>query len=312
MAILKSQFESHLEIWAKNNGVSDLIHNGDVFVVVDKYNKQLVKRPISKEHIEKLSAADKEKLEKMKTSLPSEDVYFSIVFDKRNGVFLIRKKTPIQNMLNIWAIIMIAWALYRWYFQTSMPLWFDEFIAKPFVFILPIYLYIVKIEKKNFFSGVSLNIPLPAKQLLTGIIIGVIFFATGLLSFYMREKSFTLSTLLSHLTTPLWLIIIVSAATSISEEIVSRGFVLKRLYQDSKNMYTSAFFASILFFFMHIPIFFTNQNIVGSALLQIMATDFLFSFAVSFLYIQSKNLYLPIIVHALYNVSIYLFSTSQS
>jgi membrane protease YdiL (CAAX protease family) len=311
MAKKTSQFDLRLKKWAAENGVEDLIKDKEVFVVVDKYNKPIESGKISQNRTEKLSAAHKQKLEILKSKLPYETLYFTVVFDKRNSVFLIRKKTPIQNVLNIWAIIMIVWALYRWHFQTFLPIWVDEFIAKPLVFITPIFFYITRVEKKKFLEGVTLNKPLSPRSLSVGVVIGVIFFVTGFLSFYLKQQSLSISSILSQLSTPVWLIIIVAIATSISEEIVSRGFVLKRLYEDSKNMYSSAFYASVLFFFMHIPIFFTNQNIVGSALLQIMATDLLFSFAVSFIYLQSKNLYLPILIHEIYNISIYLFSTSK-
>ncbi len=202
------------------------------------------------------------------------------------------------------------WALYRWYFQTSLPLWMDEFITKPLVFILPIYLYIKHVEKKKFLHAVSLHRPLSKKSILTGVVIGIIFLVTGLISYYMKSQTLSMLTILSSLKIPLLMIILVSFATSISEEIVARGFVLKRLYEDSKNIYTSVIFTSILFFFMHIPILFTNENIVGPMLLQVMVTDLLFSFAESFLYLETKNLYLPILIHALYNISIYLFSAA--
>lgn len=311
MAKKTSQFDVHLKKWAVENGVEDFIHDRSIFVLVDKYNKPADSHKLVTSSIEKLPSSKKQHLDTLKTKLPFENMYFAVVFDKRNSVFLIRKKTPIQNVLNIWAIIMILWALYRWHYQTSLPIWVDEFIAKPLVFITPIFFYITRIEKRKFLEGVTLNKPLPTKYIYTGIAIGIVFFITGFLSFFLKEQSLSIQSVLSHLSTPLWLLIIVAIATSISEEIVSRGFVLKRLYEDSKNMYSSAFMASILFFFMHIPIFFTNQNIVGTSLLQIMATDLLFSLAVSFIYMQSKNLYLPILIHALYNISIYLFSTSK-
>ena len=64
-----------------------------------------------------------------------------------------QKTSPTQKALNVWAIVLIIWALYRAKFRTDLPIWFDEFIAKPAVFILPIYYYISRYEKKNFFSG---------------------------------------------------------------------------------------------------------------------------------------------------------------
>jgi membrane protease YdiL (CAAX protease family) len=96
-------------------------------------------------------------------------------------------------------------------------------------------------------------------------------------------------------------------ATGISEEILSRGFVLKRLYEDSKNILTSSFFASILFFFLHVPILFTNIKLTGNLLLFFMVTDIILSLFNSFVFLIRKSLFLPIFIHALYNITLLLF-----
>ena len=100
---------------------------------------------------------------------------------------------------------------------------------------------------------------------------------------------------------------VIALASSFSEEILSRGFILKRLYEDSGNMISSTFIASFLFFFLHIPILFTNPNIYGVGLIQVMITDLVLSFTVSLLYLQRRNIIVPILLHAFYNLSIYLF-----
>ncbi len=304
------QFDLMLEHWAKQNDVESLLKKTGVFVVVDKYNKPIESDIIPKSDIKDLPHTERNRLSVIKKKLPYENTYFSIVFDEINHLFLVRKKTPIQTMLNVWALVIIIWALYRWYFRTSLPNWFDEFIAKPIVFIGPIYYFITHFEKKSFFEGVNLDKKITSKSFLSGIILGLVFFLSGLLSYFFKHHSLSLQTIFSHLPSPIWLIVLISFATSISEEILSRGFVLKRLYEDSKNIYTSSLYTSVLFFFMHIPILFTNDKIIGVVLFQVMLTDLLFSFAVSFLYLETRSLYLPILIHALYNISIYLFSSS--
>jgi len=57
-----------------------------------------------------------------------------------------------QKMLNVWAIILIIWSFYRATFKMNLPVWFDEFIAKPMVFLFPIYWFITKLEKKTIFK----------------------------------------------------------------------------------------------------------------------------------------------------------------
>ena len=218
-------------------------------------------------------------------------------------------KKPIshtQKMLNVWAIVLILWSMYRTYFKTELPVWFDEFIAKPFIFLIPVHYFITKIEKKNFLEGVDLTKKHIQTDFLIGLGSGLLFLISGVTAFVLRHMSWP--NFLDLFAPGLFLYsVIVAFASSITEEILSRGFVLKRLYTESKSTVSSVFLASFLFFFLHIPILFTNPEIRGMMLLQVMLTDILLSFAVSFIYLQRKNLIIPILIHAFYNLSIYLF-----
>jgi len=66
-----------------------------------------------------------------------------------------KKVTPTQKALNLWAVILIVWSIYRTYFK--LPEWFDEFIAKPLVFVLPVLVYIRSVEKKEILSSLFIN-----------------------------------------------------------------------------------------------------------------------------------------------------------
>lgn len=218
-----------------------------------------------------------------------------------------KKEIPqLQRSLNVWAIILIIWSVYRAYFRTDLPIWVDEFIAKPIVFILPVYYYITKIEKKKFFDAIGLSGSRLGYEVIVGIIFGLIIFiaaglgqATKLQRLLFNPQTIFTSKFLTFLS--------LSFATSISEEILSRGFILKRLYAQYANIFTSSFFASILFFFLHVPILFTRTHTQGIALLLIMGADLIFSFAVSVIFLQRKNLIAPIFIHAFYALGLYLF-----
>lgn len=212
--------------------------------------------------------------------------------------------SPAQKALNLWAIILIVWAVYRANFK--MPEWFDEFIAKPLVFILPVYFYIKNIDKKNFLESILIKPKQITKDIILGLGIGGIFFTTAIFANFIKfhrlfsvDGTFTLKNIL--------FIVVMALATGISEEILSRGFILKKLYDESKNIYTSSFFASILFFFLHVPILFTNAKIVGNILILFMATDLILSLVNSFIYLDRKSLVLPILIHAMYNISLTFF-----
>ena len=187
-----------------------------------------------------------------------------------------------------------------------MPDWFDEFFAKPAIFILPVYFYIKNIEKKDFLSEIYFKRKLIIKDLFLGLFIGGVFFGSALLANYFKFKKLIFFSQTLSFTNIAWFFLL-ALATGISEEILSRGFVLKRLYEESKNIYSASFFASVLFFFIHVPILFSNLKITGNLLLMFMATDIALSLVLSFVFLSRKSLTLPVIIHTLYNLAIILF-----
>lgn len=211
-----------------------------------------------------------------------------------------------QKVLNLWAIILIIWSIYRSRF--SFPEWVDEFIAKPLVFVLPVYWYIKKIEKRDFFFSLWLKPKNFFKDIYLGILIGSLFTLFALISNYVKHGRFSFTqTILSTTSSKWWFVFFIALATSFSEEILSRGFILKRLYEESKNIYSSSFISSILFFILHIPILFTNIKLTGNLLLLFMATDLILGLANSFIFLERRSLILPILIHAFYNITIALY-----
>ncbi|OQY66262.1 hypothetical protein B6D29_02920 [Microgenomates bacterium UTCPR1] len=215
------------------------------------------------------------------------------------------KITPTQRALNLWAIILIVWAGYRTYFR--MPEWFDEFIAKPMVFVLPVFYYIKKFEKKSLSEGLNLRLK-PSDflcDLVDSLIIGGVFLFTAVFGLYLREKKLILVSNFPGME-KFFMIALTALATGVTEEILSRGFVLKRLYDESKNVLGATFFSSILFFFLHIPVLFVNPKINGNMLLIFLVTDLFLSMISGLIFIQKKSLTAPILIHAFYNIVISL------
>jgi len=209
-----------------------------------------------------------------------------------------------QKALNLWAIILIVWSIYRANFH--MPDWFDEIIAKPLIFVIPVYYYITKIDKDKFLSAINFKPKSVFKDIFIGLAIGFIFIISALAANYLKTNKPAFS-IQSISISRILIICLLALATGISEEILSRGFVLKKLYEESKNIITSSFFASILFFFLHVPMLFTNLKITGNLLLMFMATDIALSLSLSFLFLARGSILLPILIHAFYNIVIALF-----
>jgi len=216
------------------------------------------------------------------------------------------KRDTNQRMLNYWAIILIIWSIYRFNFPYQKD-WIDEFIAKPLVFILPVYYYVRRYEKEDFFKALNWKIEAPFKDYALATLIGLVFLSTVIFSNLLKIGKIGFS--VNNLNfAAIILTIGITLATSISEEILSRGFVLKRLYEKSKNMLTSSFLASVLFFFLHVPMFFTNAKIAGNMLVFFIAIDLILSLANSFIFLERKNLTVPILVHTFFNLTFYLFA----
>lgn len=213
------------------------------------------------------------------------------------------KTSSTQRVLNVWAIILIIWSIYRATFKTDLPVWFDEFVAKPAIFVLPVIWFIGK-EKKNFFKSTDWHLKTLPSDLILGGVVGIIFLLIGYIGMVSRTHrlvgpSLPASSLLS--------MAVLALATSVSEEILSRGFILKRLFQESHNWLNSIGISSVLFFILHVPILFSAAQVNGAVLLQVMVTDILLSIAISLLYLDRKSLTLAIIIHLFYALSMSLF-----
>lgn len=211
--------------------------------------------------------------------------------------------SPTQKVLNVWALILILWSLYR--VQFTFPEWFDEFVAKPLIFIGPVAWYIRKYEKKTFFSSLWIDKKKAVKDIYLAIIVGILFIIVAFIPIFIKTGSFPFFEKGSfiywdHLVSFIPIVL----ATAISEEILSRGFVLRALYEESNNIVSATFIASVLFFILHIPILFTNLKLTGHTLILFMITDLILSFANSFIYIGRRSLILPILIHALYNLTL--------
>jgi membrane protease YdiL (CAAX protease family) len=215
--------------------------------------------------------------------------------------------TSSQKALNLWAIILIVWSVYRAKFR--MPEYIDEFIAKPLVFVLPVYYYIRKIERKEFFPSIYFDLKHKKllKDLVFGLTAGGVFVVSAVLANSIKMGKITFLSGQMIDSQSLMVIFLTAIATSVSEEILSRGFILKRLYEESKNIYTASFLGSILFFFLHVPILFTNIRITGNLLLLFIATDMVLSLVNSFVFLERKSLTLPILIHAFYNLTLVFF-----
>lgn len=205
-----------------------------------------------------------------------------------------------QKILNIWAIVLIAWSFYRVTFKSDLPIWFDEFIAKPLVFLFPLYLYITRTEKKSFLKGIGFSKKNLYADVALGGIIGFLFIAVAFLARIIKGLPFPTFPISPE--SIIWILSTFMAAAI--EQILSTGFVFKRLSEESKNIFRPFLISAILFFFLHIPVLFGADKISGSTLVQMLILNTIISITTSVVFTMRKNIISPIIVYALYLLSL--------
>lgn len=213
------------------------------------------------------------------------------------------KKTTLGPIFHLWAWILLAWSLYRYFFK--LPEWVDEFIFKPMVFVAPVIWYVVKREKQkldtlgitknNFFTSVYI-----------GLGLGVVFAIEGLVTHAIKYGKFDVTPIAAFQQYGFFLIIL-SLATAFSEEVLSRGFVFNRLYEKTKNLAYSSILSSMMFMLLHVPILVTSTKLQGMTLILFFVTDFVLAMANSLLYYNTGSLVAPILVHIFWNMTVALY-----
>jgi membrane protease YdiL (CAAX protease family) len=211
--------------------------------------------------------------------------------------------TAVTPIFRLWAWILLVWCLYRYFFK--LPEWADEFIFKPLVFVAPVIWYVRKKEKqslatlgitwRNFFTSVYI-----------GLGFGVVFALEGLVAHAVKYGTWDVTPIAAFQQYGFFLIIL-SLATACTEELLSRGFVFNRLYENTKNLMYSSFVSSVMFVLLHIPILVTMTKLQGTTLVLFLVTDFVLAIANSLLYYNTGSLVAPILVHIFWNMTVALY-----
>ena len=181
-------------------------------------------------------------------------------------------------------------------FQANLGIWVDEIFAKPIIFLVPTYVFITRFEGKHFLKSIGLKVKSIWRELAIGGLMGSVFFLAMVL---LSDAQFFVDKKLIQ-----WVILALITATT--EVLLSQGFVLERLLKDSKNVITSCIYASVLNFFLNVPLLFTTSGLTGELLIKVLVMQLSLNLALSFLYAYRRSVYAPIIIKAMYLLSVYL------
>lgn len=204
-----------------------------------------------------------------------------------------------KKILKIWVVVLIFWATYRFLFK--LPEWVDELLIKPLVFMLiPFGIAGSKTlpgfeKKKSVFEDVVI-----------GAAVGFVFAFTALMANKLKHGTFLFSAVLPFAGSGIFFYLFLSLATSVSEEILGRGFFFN-FFKKRWSIFLAATFSSLLFLTLHLPIVFTNLHLTGVTLATFLTSVFLLSMVNCYLYENRGSLVLPILVHIFWNMTIALY-----
>ena len=211
---------------------------------------------------------------------------------------------PVESTYHVWGWIVLAWAFYRYFFH--FPEWLDEFIFKPLVFVAPVLWYVRTREKRQLTS-----LGFMSKNLFTSIYIGVgfgfVFALEGLAANAIKYGRLQIVPIDAFAQYGMGTLLLLSAATAFSEELLSRGFVFTRLLEGKKSLLAAALISTLMFVVLHIPILAFSLKLQGVALLLFFVTDFVLGFANALLLYNTGSLVAPILVHIFWNMTVALY-----
>jgi membrane protease YdiL (CAAX protease family) len=222
------------------------------------------------------------------------------------------KKKPVRmhpvtqpgTVFRLWAWILLAWGLYRYFIK--LPEWTDEFFFKPIIFVLPVVWFVLSKEKRTL-ESLGLTGKKFANSVYIGLGFGMMFALEGILANSIKNGTLTIRPIAALAENGLIPLLIISLATAFSEEVLNRGFIFKRLFEGTKNIYYSVGLSSLMFVFLHIPILVTSTHLNGSMLLLFVVTNLIIACINSLLFVSTGSLVAPILVHIFWNMTVALY-----
>lgn len=171
---------------------------------------------------------------------------------------------PLAGIFRTWAWILLIWSVYRYFFH--LPEYVDEIIFKPLVFVVPVFFYVLRIEKRPL-SSLGLTKENFFPSLYAGLGIGFLFALEGLIANIVKYGTLTINPI-EVFKEYGFMLIVISLATAFSEELLGRGFLFSRLYEKTKeNLIYAACYSTLMFMALHVPILLTSLKFQGVTLI---------------------------------------------
>jgi len=215
-----------------------------------------------------------------------------------------REEISIKHVVSLFSFIFAFWSLYR-YFPEILPMWAEELILKPIVWLIPTFLLVLVVEKEKLAS-----LGLTKKNLTLafywGIGLGVVFAAEGLLTNIIKYRGLHLPAV-GYSPFVLVGLVLLSLVTAFSEETVFRGYIFTRLWRLWQNEWLANLLSAFLFALIHLPIGVFVLGYAPIVMLAYLFFVFVFGFGAAFVFARSENLLAAVLMHVFWSWPIILF-----
>lgn len=201
-----------------------------------------------------------------------------------------------QKALNVWGIVLATWAIYRSTIGVNAPILFDEVLFKPLLFVGPVLWYIKTIERASIAQGLWIRTRhLPRELGITLLIASPLMILLGYSLVYATPV----------IARPqLMIYVFVALGMTVSEEVLSRGFIARHMWQEKHNIFVTIAQASLLHMFLRIPRMMTTPELFGGKLMAFIVAESILSVVLTALFLWRKNL-LPVLgVRYLYTLTL--------
>lgn len=222
------------------------------------------------------------------------------IFDK----IFHRQKLSLKHVFALFSFIFIVWSFYR-YLPEILPLWVEELILKPLVWLLPTFWLVKRVERQSF-SSLGLTKKNLFPSIYWGVGLGLVFALEGLLTNIIKYKGLNLVSL-GYSSTAFFGLFLLSLVTAFTEETVFRGYLFHRLWQIWQKEWLANIVSSFLFVLIHLPIGIFVLGYNPMVMLAYLFFVFIFAFGSAFVFGRTQNLLASILLHVFWSWPIVLF-----
>jgi membrane protease YdiL (CAAX protease family) len=174
-----------------------------------------------------------------------------------------RPSLNIDHVYQVWGWIALVWAFYRYYVR--LPEWADELMFKPLVFAVPVLWFVRSFERRSW-GSIGITTKQFKQSIGYGVGLGLVFFVEALAANWVKNGSIVIQPIKAVGVYGALPLVVFTVATAFTEEVLNRGFLFSRIFEQSGRFVYASLISTALFVVLHIPILVTALQLRGDAL----------------------------------------------